>query len=1602
MQSLSGPIEPPATQQKEPSQFEPSRAVTPVEPNVSPADVPESPVESVESPGSCERSRTPSEASDTVEASPDDYDAPESPIQSVVSPESCDRSRTVSESSDIVEASPHDYDAPESPVETVVAPEPRDRSRTPSEGSDTALVECAPASKNNSPVKMVDDSMERLSIKKHNHDLSKYQVSNVSFDKFPKRKKSHEKFYGRSRKPKVKELKQPVPQTTKEVVQELCQTVKDLDTDSPRKERTKQNDQVKLFYDQDLDIEMDDPEEQDEEERQQPETHHEYEQMEQVGEKDSDDDEAVESMVNRCSWIQKMSLQAEEERWKSMPDPELAEGSRSQEPEPVKDNELGYDPDDPFSVGYPGTIQSWEIPGFDELVERKTKERLLSKPPVEEKEKEGDDDVRWKGSDGTDSDDSDSDGSIDFKSTSPRFREAGTCMDKDSDFHNDVNVPPEGSLNIGRRLRKDRNTDDTPDYYGKMSENIKLNRRERNIHKRWVNAVLDELERKYKAWEKRPPYARDDEEREDPFDSVTHKYVDTDGEECSEEVFKEKERLKKEKIERIKNGTQPEPERIQIKMRKKQEEDRKWLQKKRKAEEKKAAAKKKGRKPKTRSDTVDADDEPVEIFRPMEPTQASLAAFLGMDLEKMKKNEAKRQKLKKPIVVDLEPAVVTLDDEMPDELLISPDELCVVGEVIAPSGIEILENVAEPELTEMDVPPAVAFEEVLQDEEEYHIDSEGMFYVEQPILEETEAVVPETPIEDPTEQSEEIDESILKTPEPEQSTEPVREISPDTEMQLLGEQEPIEEVAAPAVRSPTPDILKVIDTDFDAPSEEVQKLASFSPASEFEKSPSPSGLLEVIESTDFAESPELESAASPLNILEKSPSPSALLDEDLLNEEPDAGILAKEYTVDELLGEYGELTEVADTVTADIEHELLDDAVEKPIDTSQQIEELIPEFAEPEIVAPETFELPVSEDDPVEEPTDETPTQAVDPIEPVIAAPESIEPVIESDFAEPEPAAEPSKKAPKKCGRPKKRVPPKRVFKKPAVAEAAPAPVAEEEEEQEEITVRTTRSRADGSKAAIPTEQEKKKRKRRGDSPPPQPSQAIRAKRLYLSKNNPVPIIRAKVSEEETTPAAPMRQTGVLGKEKPAEEEATDMTKLPAALQHLMQDEDVENQDEDSDEGEAIKSEPVDECWVAPAPVKPGYRKSRKRQRAEQTQRVIEGIKREVTVDPEVEVTKTLIREVKTEVDTDILVLQATYNISDSLAELEPEMAPVKFIDPNGEKNPTHKYLVTKKLWEGANQVFLSDPKKFSQLVMLLNSDVQKKGRVFNYSVLVEDRTSEFEPAFIDYLSKSPRTMTAEQQSCLNYMQFSKTFRSKASIRLNDCRVTAVTLHPLLEKICEIKKEIMNNTPSRLIGEGERDTLIATETLLSGQFIESCMKMASLSQVAWATEAHLKRRLEMVMDGWTMFLRNGGFFRVLLALQREDVKPIRDEFRTYCIEYLADIEKNYEIAKKFFAMTEEDAMKALREETKLTVEDIEALDTDIRAESSESHTFKCSTCFCQGQNVYFSSKQLLNQHEKIHSSETEECGKCYEDLSVSDMAFHRILQHDSIRVEDVY
>ncbi|UMM36887.1 hypothetical protein L5515_008850 [Caenorhabditis briggsae] len=1653
MQSLSGPVEL-ATQQKEPSQVEPPRAVTPVEPSVSPADASESPVESGESPGS------------------------------------------------------------------------RERSRTPSEASDADPVEYAPTSKNNSPMKIVDKSMERLSTKEHNHDLSKYQVSDVSFDKFSKWKQSEKKC--RSRKRKVKEAKQPVLETTEEVVQELCQTVKDLDTD--RNEQNKPKNQNIFSFDQDLHIEMDDPEdeeiEQEEGERQQAETHREPDEMDQ---EEESDDEAVERMVNKCSWIQKMSLQAEEERWKSMPDPELAEGSSSQEPEPIKETEASYDPDDPFSVGYPGTIQASEIPGLAEFIDKVNKDPPPIKPPVEEKE-EDDDDVPWwrKGSDGTDSDESDSEGSIDFKSPPPRFREAETCMDpwnhyppKESDFHNYVYVPPEGSLNIGRRLRKDvpkyglydyeankayydskdpcinrpegltdelyrdlwfsycgyksikpdPNKDHTPDYfvpakkdhdtiYDKMSKGIKLNRRERNIHARWVMAEPrripgwnypkfdpEELERKIQAWEERRHYATDDEEREDPIDysTVTIKYC-YDGEECSEEVFNEKERLLKEKLERIRNGTQPEPERVQIKMREKQEADRKSLEKKKKAEEKKAAAKKRGRKPKTRSDAVDPEDEPVEIIRPMELTTANLAAFLGKDLEKMKQNEAKRQKvidLEKPIVVvDLEPepAVVTLDDEMPDELIISPDELCVVGEVIAPSDeIEILENVPtpmEPELTEMDVPPAVAFEEIQHEEEEYHIDSEEMFHVEQPTLEETEDGVPAIPIENPTEQLEDFNESILKSPESEQSVSPapVREISPDTEMHLLGTQALIhdEEFAAPTVGRPAPDILKELDTDFDIPveTETVQEPVSFSSASEFEKSPSPSTLLDAIESTDYAVSPELELASSPLNILEKSPSLSALLDEDLLNEKPQAGILAKEYTVDELLGEYGELNEVVDTVTADIEHELLDDLLEepaddtpkqaeepmepevaafetienvaepakmapekigRPIDMPMQVEEPIPEFAEPQISAPETIAPPVSEDDPVEESTGDRPT--VDPIEPVIDTPETIEPV-----------AEPAKKAPKKCGRPKKRVPPKRVFKKPAVEVAAEAaPEAEDEEEKEEITVRTTRSRADGSKAAIPAEPEKKKRKRRGDSPPPQPSQAIRAKRLYLSKNNPVPIIRAKVPEEESTPATPIRQTGVLGKEKPTEEEETDMIKqLPAALQHLMQDEDIENQDEDYDGGEAIKSELVDECWVAPAPVKPGYRKSRKRQRAEQTQRVIEGIKREVTVDPEVEVTKTLIREVKTEVDTDILVLQATYNISDSLAELEPEMAPVKFIDPNGEKNPTHKYLVTKKLWEGANQVFLSDPKKFSQLVMLLNSDVQKKGRVFNFSVLVEDRTSEFEPALIDYLSKSPRTMTAEQQSCLNYMQFSKTFRSKASIRLNDCRVTAVTLHPLLEKISEIKKEIMNNTPSGLIGEGERDTLVATEALLSGQFIESCMKMASLSQVAWATEAHLKRRLEMVMDGWTMFLRNGGFFRVLLALQRGDVKPIRDEFRTYCIEYLADIEKNYEIAKKFFAMNDEGAMEALREETKLTVEDIEALDTDICVESSESHTFKCSTCFCQGQNIHFSSKQLLNQHEKIHSSETEECGKCYEDLSSSDMAFHRILHHDSMRVEDVY
>lgn len=170
---------------------------------------------------------------------------------------------------------------------------------------------------------------------------------------------------------------------------------------------------------------------------------------------------------------------------------------------------------------------------------------------------------------------------------------------------------------------------------------------------------------------------------------------------------------------------------------------------------------------------------------------------------------------------------------------------------------------------------------------------------------------------------------------------------------------------------------------------------------------------------------------------------------------------------------------------------------------------------------------------------------------------------------------------------------------------------------------------------------------------------------------------------------------------------------------------------------------------MIPPPVKEFYRKSRKRARQEALEK---DIKQEdgVPADPDCEVVMATIAQMKQEQDEameECMIVQANYKCPQAhvAVDEEPELGLPKVTEHPGE-GMKHLHLVLKKTWGGINELFMSDPAKFSKFCLILSKDSDKKGRVFKSNASVVDRTSEFSPEFIDYMANSPRYLSAENQ----------------------------------------------------------------------------------------------------------------------------------------------------------------------------------------------------------------------------------------------------------------
>uniref|UniRef100_A0A8R1DGY2 Uncharacterized protein n=1 Tax=Caenorhabditis japonica TaxID=281687 RepID=A0A8R1DGY2_CAEJA len=502
---------------------------------------------------------------------------------------------------------------------------------------------------------------------------------------------------------------------------------------------------------------------------------------------------------------------------------------------------------------------------------------------------------------------------------------------------------------------------------------------------------------------------------------------------------------------------------------------------------------------------------------------------------------------------------------------------------------------------------------------------------------------------------------------------------------------------------------------------------------------------------------------------------------------------------------------------------------------------------------------------------------------------------------------------------------------------------------------------------------------------------SARNKRHYLSKNNPAPRIRA--AEAQVT--IPVRLTGVAPKDTVVDEEETSPEQIPETTGVSQTDAAVAT----------IKSELPEEL---PPPHTATFRKSRKRQRAETQAKILKEVKQEVygepPAPPDPDLSILMLRIAMKQEDDEALdncmIVAANYQVPHEPVALEEQPKPPKVVIDVEDGKPKHAHLLTRNVWRAVNDFFMSDPQRFSEIMLILEGDTEKRGRVFKTGASVVNRTSNFTSKFIDHLASSSKTIKTANRDLTDYNNFSSAIRERSSLLLTNHHITPLVLHQIIEKISEIKKNLREGCPIGLITENERDAMNATEQVMLGRYIESIMKLTAQSQLTWATEDHVKRRIELIFNGWKMFLSNGGFFRVLLAMKRDDVKTISETFRKYCEEYLIDIEGNFQKAIEYYEMSDEQLVNHILETAGVTREQLERLDEDVEDKQSKTHTQKCSRCFLNEKSVFFSSYTLLEIHEKLHEAGTRECGRCYDDYPAPELVMHRIFPHCSMRLQD--
>ncbi|CAI5451528.1 unnamed protein product [Caenorhabditis angaria] len=525
----------------------------------------------------------------------------------------------------------------------------------------------------------------------------------------------------------------------------------------------------------------------------------------------------------------------------------------------------------------------------------------------------------------------------------------------------------------------------------------------------------------------------------------------------------------------------------------------------------------------------------------------------------------------------------------------------------------------------------------------------------------------------------------------------------------------------------------------------------------------------------------------------------------------------------------------------------------------------------------------------------------------------------------------------------------------------------------------------------------------------PPPTRPIRSRRSYISKNNPK--LRHRRTEELTASASG---------EHPEEssDDAISRTSTQSWMQNRMMQGNSRTSSiaEDFDElawptrnvstfgdpqpppevtiDEEIEAKPDTRDLPTPPPINEFTRKSWKNKN-------MDDVKQEIT-EEELNELQVMFENIqpKPEISEDeIMLVDAAYQVPRNypVPVDENDNLPPKNENYEGERIP-HWFTINKFVYHDFNNFFMSDPEVFENLVLCLLEDENDEGMTFRQSIEYNDRAKPYSEKFFEFLKTSPRNGGVSCEDFTGYNGYTGELRKRCA--QNSMTVTFKTCYGAVEMATEVNDKLETHmTAFGVLGINETEILKKALAIFTGRYVKSTLKLAKLYCIPWATTEHKTRRWEVMISGWSEFIKRGGYLRLIFDLTKiEGRRKPGKEFVDEIERILNNSVKNMRNALEIFNLDEEGLEAKIAERVNISAEQLEMIRNDMSTEKTEKHQFACETCLQttgSGINnkchIYFSTPEILNLHEKMH--QLEECGECFENTSY--LSIHCINKHYS-------